>query len=67
MTDALHTDILDRENIDGQYLRPPVLTILLETIEWENCDTVRRLLVKRQSNQSSQQPYFTTLTLFTYF
>ena len=25
----------DRENIDGQHLRPPVLAILLETIERE--------------------------------
>ena len=30
----------DRENIDGQHLRPPVLAILLETstIERENFD-----------------------------
>ena len=26
----------DRENIDRQHLRPPVLAILLETIEREN-------------------------------
>ena len=26
------------ENIDGQHLRPPVLAILLETIERENFD-----------------------------
>ena len=26
----------DRENIDGQHLRPPVLAILLGTIEREN-------------------------------
>ena len=26
------------ENIDGQHLRPPVLAILLETIERENSD-----------------------------
>ena len=28
----------DRENIDGHHLRPPVLAILLETIERENYD-----------------------------
>ena len=28
----------DRGNIDGQHLRPPVLAILLETIERENFD-----------------------------
>ena len=27
----------DRENIDGQHLRPPVLAILLETIERKDC------------------------------
>ena len=29
---------IDRKNIDGQHLRPPVLAILLETIERENYD-----------------------------
>ena len=29
---------IDRENIDRQHLRPPVLAILLETIERENFD-----------------------------
>ena len=28
----------DGENIDGQHLMPPVLAILLETIERENFD-----------------------------
>ena len=28
----------DGENIDGQHLRPPVLAVLLETIERENFD-----------------------------
>ena len=35
LTDALK---YDRENIDRQHLRPPVLAILLETIERENFD-----------------------------
>ena len=35
-----------RENIDGQHLRPPVLAILLETIERENFDGLLALSVK---------------------
>ena len=35
----------DGEDIDGQHLRPPVLAILLETIERENFDG---LLASRQ-------------------
>ena len=31
------------ENIDGQHLRPPVLAILLETIERENSDGLPNL------------------------
>ena len=34
----LYSTIFDEENIDGQHLRPPVLAILLETIERENFD-----------------------------
>ena len=33
----------DRGNIDGQHLRPPVLAILLETIERENFDVANLL------------------------
>ena len=32
----IRSAIFDGENIDGQHLRPPVLAILLETIEREN-------------------------------
>ena len=35
----------DRENINGQHLRPPVLAILLETIERENVDGLLHSLV----------------------
>ena len=34
----IRSAIFDGENIDGQHLRPPVLAILLETIERENFD-----------------------------
>ena len=33
-------NLLTGENIDGQHLRPPVLAILLETIERKNCTTI---------------------------
>ena len=32
--------MFDRENIDGQHPRPPVLAVLLETIERENFDVL---------------------------
>ena len=37
--DGMHfIEKFDRENIDGQHLRPPALAILLETTEKENFD-----------------------------
>ena len=35
-----YSAFLDEENIDGQHPRPPVLVILLETIERESFDTL---------------------------
>ena len=45
MSSTIHHELVeqsyhnfDRENINGQHLRPPVLAILLETVERENFD-----------------------------
>ena len=54
----------DRENIDGQHLRPPVLAIPLETIEREKFD-IASLVPDPSMFSSIKKLHYTVSVLFT--
>ena len=53
------------ENIDGQHLRPPVLAILLETIERENFDGFSKFVNISPNRKLCYTLYSSHITLYT--